>query len=187
MADLDDLIQDAEEQRQELSEAQKKAKQVKDQLRDRVKELHNEDILSGNELQLALNQIDAAEYGKVRETIREAEQGTSFEFSDEEKQAFAEGFKDSWDELEASVEEVRNHLLDLKDSVDTEKQVRYIYGSTGMNLSEVEKIFEVLEDFTKSSVDAEKAARALRGYNGSLKLSDTKKVLEIIQKEATGE
>ena len=184
MSELDELIQDAEDKREEFSEAQKKAKQVKDDLRKKVRELSEEEILDASELDKALHQIDEAEYGKVRETIREAQQGTSFEFEDEEKQAFAEGFKESIEELQDSVEQVRNELMTLSDSVDREKQIRYIYGSTSMNLSEVEKIFDVINDFTRSGVDSEKMARALRGYNGSLKLSDTEKVLEIIQNEA---
>lgn len=184
MAEFEDLIEEAEEQKKETAQALKKSKEVKRKLNSRLDDLRDEGLLDEESFSDALDQLEKSNYGKVREIITEAQQGTSFQFDDEEKEAFAEGFRESWDELQASVEEVRNALMDLQDSVDREKQERYIYGSTSMNLSEVEKIFDVIEEFTASGVDTDKAARALRGYNSSLKISDTRKVLEMIRDEA---
>lgn len=184
-AELEDLIEEAEDQKEKFSKVQERTKKVKDQLRERVKELSEEDILSAWEFDKALHQIDNAEYGKVRETIREAEQGTSFEFDDEEKEAFAEGFKDSWEELEEKIEEVRNVLLALTDGASRQDQKDMVYArNSSMTKSEIDDIFSAIDKLTTSGTSTKKIARCLSGMKSNVTVSDAETVLEEIKKEA---
>lgn len=176
---LDELIQSAEEQKERTAEELKKSRQVREKLNDKLDELFEEDILDSEEFNRALNYLEDSQYGKVREIVAEAEKGTRFD--DEDMQEFADAFSETFEELEAEVEKVRNQLMDLDGSVDRSVMISYIYGSTGLNKGDVEKIFDVLDKYTSSGVDSDKLARALRGYNSSLNLDDTKKVIEKMQ------
>ena len=179
---LEELIESAEEQKERTAQAQQKSKRIKDALREKVRELHEEDLLSEEEMMLALNKVDEAEYGKVRETIREARQGTSFEFSDEEKQAFAEDFKESWDELEDAIEEIRNTLLDMTSGASRQDMKDMAYAkNSGLNKGEIDKIFEAIDKVTSTGVSTNKAARAVVGMNSSLRINDVEKVLKTVK------
>lgn len=179
---LDDLIEEAEEQKQETAEVLQKSKQVKDELRDKVRELKEEGLISEEEMMLTLNKVDEAEYGKVREKICEARQGTSFEFEDEEKQAFAEDFKEAWDELEDSVEEIRNTLLDMQNGASRQDMKDMAYAkNSGLNKGEIDEIFSAIDKVTSSGVSTKKMARVLSGMKSSVTVSDAEKVLEVIQ------
>ena len=181
---LDELIQDAEEQKEKTAREQQKSKRIKDELRDKVRELQEEDLLSEEEMMLALNKVDEAEYGKVRETIREARQGTSFQFEDEEKQAFAEDFKDAWDDLEESVEDIRNTLLDMQGGASRQDMKDMAYAkNSSLNKGEIEKIFSAIDKVTSSGVSTNKAARAVVGMNSSLRINDVENVLKTVKKQ----
>lgn len=181
---LEDLIQDAKQKSKEYKKNRNKLSEVKEQLRKKVNELDSEGLIDEDEKKKLEQAIDNGDYGRTRKLVKEYRQGAAIDFDDEEKEAFAKGFKQSWDELESDVEKVRNNLMDLRDGVDKKKMIAYIYGSTSMNKGDIEKVFDIIDQFTKSGVSTDKTARALKGYNSSLRLKDTKKILKMIKSEA---
>jgi len=77
----DDLIQEAEERSQEISENQKRQQEVKDQLRERVRGYWENDEISEDHAEKLLNLIDRGQYGRVRSELEDIREDSGMEYS----------------------------------------------------------------------------------------------------------
>jgi len=179
---LDEIIEEAQEKSQEFSEAQKKIQKVKTNLREQVEALYDKEVIKDDERETALSQIDRGQYGRVRDTIKEAKQGVSIDFDDKEKAEFAKSFKSAYDNMEAYVEEIRNELVSLTDSMDDDDMIAYIYGKhSGMRKRDLRKAFEIIDGFRSSSVKDEDIARFMASKTSKLTISDCKDIVKSIR------
>lgn len=182
---IDDLIESAEEKKEKYSEAQKEAREVKEKLRESIKELRDQDEISQSEFMDLKKDIDSAKYGKVRERINEVL--NELDFDDEEKDLFAQRFSDSFQELEETVETIRNDLVALRyDESDRETLIATIYGKhSGLNKGDIRDVFDTVEDVSETGLSDDDLARILSKFNSGLKKKNARKIVDAIREESS--
>jgi hypothetical protein len=182
---LEDLVAHAESAKQQYNTAQQTLQEVKEELRDLADDLYDEGALTESELNEIHGCIDRGDYGEARERLEEARQTARLEFDDEEKDVFARRFEQSFQEHEATVEQVRNSLLRLLDGVDRDDLVAYLYGKhSSLRKTDIELTLEAFEQVEKQGLDARQMARILASYERDLRIEPTTEIIEAIQKEA---
>lgn len=180
---LEDLYEDAEAAREQFSSAQKQLRKIKETLREHVDALESEGLIDVSDAEQLHDLVDRGEYGRVRETIREARQ--PLEFDDEEKDRFAERFGEAFDELVEDVEAVRNAILEIERGIDRDDMVDLLYGKySTLNKRDIEATFEAIDDVSRTSLSPTQLARVLQAYDSSLNVRPTADVLEAVKKES---
>lgn len=183
---LEDLYAEAEAHREQFTEAQRRLTEIKEELREIVQELEDEDVISGHEADDLRNRITSGEYGEVREAIQRAREGHSIHltFEDEDKQQFVDAFTDVWEELVANVETIRTEVLKF-DPYDRENLAAVLYGKhSGLRKGDIRATLEAIDDVGDTSVTPDTIARILSVYNRDLNITDAREVLQAIQEEA---
>lgn len=183
MSDLDELIDEAQEKKEKFSQAQQESKEVKEKLRETVEEIYNQKEIDEDERAELLTQIDKANYGKVREKVQEVLQ--SLEFDDEEKELMAENFSAAIDDLETTVEQIRNDLTALHyGQEDRDTLVATIYGKhPGMRKKDIQAVVETIDDIAESGINDKDLARILSRFNSELNVSNAEKIVQAIREE----
>lgn len=184
---LDELIQTAEEAGEQYSEARDTISQVKDKLRDMIQNHHEEEVISDDDKQELEDLVDRGEYHRVRSRLREARQGVDLAFDDEEKQAFAESFTQSLEELDSAIEMIRTDLDSLSiDGMDQDDAIAYIYGKhSSIRKTDLKKVFSAIEEAKSTGLSRKQKAKLLQAFEPSLNIKPTKKILKKIEEEAS--
>lgn len=183
---LEDLLTDAERQAEQFSTARARLLELKEDLRARANDLYQDEQISGEDFDDLIELIDEGEYGEVRERLDEAR--NPLEFDDDEKDRFAAAFGESWDVLEASVEQIRSALLELDRDVDREDMVSLLYGKySGLRKKDIRRTFEAIDEIETTSIDAGTMARVLSAIEPELNITPARDVIEAIQAEKDDE
>lgn len=182
---LDELVSEAEETRQQYTEAQERLSEVKDRLREHVAELRQAGVPDAECADID-SLIDQGEYGAARDAIRSAREHHTLQFDDADKAAFASQFRDTIAQVEADVEQIRTTLLDLQERGMTEANMAdYLYGKhSSLRKSDIEATFDAFGDIRRKGASTDAMARVLSAYNRDLNKTDAEAVLEAIQQEA---
>jgi len=181
---LEELVVSAEENREQFNRARKRLQQVREELRGYIDTLEEEGTIDTSEADRIRRLVEDGSYGQAREAIREAREADTLEFDDEDLDQFARAFRDSYEELEASVESVRNALLELSGDVDREDMVDFLYGKhSSLNKRDIRGVFEAFDDVERSGLDHKQMARILSTYNRDLNIEPTVEVLDAIESE----
>lgn len=176
--DLQELLDEAQEESERFKDSKSRIEVIKSELREGLEtKLENED-LSQEEYEKGKKKLEKGDYGKVREILDNAD-GPGITLDDEDKQEFADHFTDAWKDLESKIEQMRTDLVAMRENgIDRDRAEDAIYGrNSKMTRKEVERIFDVIEEIEKTSIDTEALARLLRGFNSSISLKDGKAVI----------
>jgi hypothetical protein len=181
---LEELVVSAEENREQFNRARKRLQQVREELRGYIDTLEEEGTVDKGEANRIRRLVEDGSYGEAREAIQEAREAETLEFEDEDLDQFARAFRDSYEELEASVESVRNALLALSGDVDREDMIDFLYGKhSSLNKRDIRGVFEAFDDVECSGLDHKQMARILSTYNRDLNIEPTVEVLDAIEAE----
>lgn len=182
---LDALLEDAEEHREQYSEAQQRLSEIKDRLYGLVDDLYAEDAIGSDEHERLQRQIARGDYGRVREAIEDARRAHRLEFDDEEKDVFAARFAESFGELEAAVEQIRTEIVALGEGVDRGDMVAFLYGKhSDLRKRDIEAVFDAIDTVDRTGLSTKGMARALAAFDRDLNISDAEAVIEKIEAEA---
>ncbi|AFK19043.1 hypothetical protein E6P09_09675 [Haloferax mediterranei ATCC 33500] len=182
---LEDLLTDAEEQKEQFNEARERLQNVRQKLKSLVEELHEEDALNDYETEKIHELITDGKYGEAREAIVGARAKHELAFDDEEKDLFAKHFSESWSEHVEAVEQVRTALLDFSRDLSREDLVAYLYGKhSGLNKGDIRAVFDAFDEVDRTGLDVNQMARLLTAYKHDLRVQPTVDVLEAIEQEA---
>lgn len=180
---LEELVEEAEEQRETFNNARKRLQEVREKLREAVGTLESEGIIDESEADRIRGLVEGGNYGEARQAIAEARKSEVLEFDDEEKDLFARRFSESWEELTVSIESIRTELMELGDGVDREDMVAYLYGSrSGLNKGDIRAVFDAIDEVERTGLDKRQIARVLSAYKHDLKIEPTVEVLEELEK-----
>jgi hypothetical protein len=184
-ASLDDLVVEAEETRQQYTEAQQRLSEVKQRLREHVAELREEGAPE-EECDSIESFIDQGEYGAARDAIQSVREQHTLQFDDADKAAFASQFRETFEQVEADVEQIRTTLLDLQERGMTEGNMAdYLYGKhSDLRKTDIEATFDAFGDIRRKGVSTDAMARVLSAYKSDLNKTAAEAVLEAIQQEA---
>lgn len=181
---LEEIVGEAEEQRERFNEARSRLQQVRERLRNLVGEMVSEGTIGPDEGDRIHAMIDEGEYGRARDAIRDAREG-ALEFDDEEKDAFARRFSESWEEMEGAAEAVATAALDLERDIDREDMISLIYGKhSSLNKGEIRAVFEAFDSLPEGGLSDKQLARLLQAFNSDLNIRPTVDVLGYIKEEA---
>jgi len=181
---LEELVVSAENNREQFNRARRRLQEVREELRGYIDTLEEEGTVDKSEADRIRRLVEDGSYGEAREAIREAREADTLEFEDEDLDQFARAFRDSYEELEASVESVRNALLELSGDVDREDMVDFLYGKhSSLNKRDIRGVFEAFDDVERSGLDHRQMARILSTYNHDLNIEPTVEVLDAIEAE----
>lgn len=181
---LDDLIQEAEERSQQISENQKRQQEVKSQLRERIKGYWENDEVSEDHAEKLLNLVDRGQYGRVRSRLEDIREDSGLEFEDEDVEAFADVFGEALDQLDSSVEKIRNDIQGLTRGVDRGDMVALLYGKhSSMRKGDIKKVFDAIDEVDSTNLSRKDKARLLQAFEPDLNIKPTTKILKAIEEE----
>lgn len=181
---LDDLIQEAEERSQEISENQKRQQQVKDQLRERIRGFWENDEIAEDHAERLLNLVDRGQYGRVRSELQEVRDDAGLEFDEEEKADFADAFGDALESLDTAVESIRNDIQGLTHGVDRDDMIALLYGKhSGMRKGDIKDVFSAIDEVESTNLSRKDKARLLQAFESDLNIKPTMKILKAIEEE----
>lgn len=182
---LDDIVKDAKEAKKQYEKSRSTLEEVKEQLRDRRDEMADNDQLTQSEHEEVTTKIENGEYGKARELMVNAD-GKGLGFDEEEKQRFAEELQDTIDEIDETIESIRNDFMELNSKGmrrDTLEDILYSRMSNWTK-KQTEKFLDVVEQIKKTGTSNDTRARLIHGFNSSINISDAKEALSNL--EGTG-
>lgn len=183
-----DSLDEAEEASQKFSEWKGETEEAKYELAENVQELEEEEQISTTKADHILQLIDDAQYGKARQEIKEAYEKQGLEFDAEEKNIFAEKFTETYGQLQSDTERIRNTLLELRNSVDRDQLITFLYGKhSQFTKTELRNVFDALDKISKTGFSVDDQARVLAAFDSNLTITTTRKILQEIQKEAEQE
>jgi len=185
---VDELIEEAQEQGKQYSEARERISQVKEKLREIIELYEDEEVISMGKAEDLRELVKKSQYNKVRSQLREAKQGVDLDFDDDEKKAFAQGFKAAVEEIETGMEIISTELLALEDhGFDSDDDlISFIYGKhSSIRKSDLEKVFDAVDEASDpSGFTRKQKAKLLQAFESSLNIKPTKKILKKIEQEA---
>jgi len=185
---VDELIEEAQEQGKQYSEARERISQVKEKLREIIELYEDEEVISMGKAEDLRELVKKSQYNKVRSQLREAKQGVDLDFDDDEKKAFAQGFKAAVEEIETGMEIISTELLALEDhGFDSDDDlISFIYGKhSSIRKSDLEKVFDAVDEASDpSGFTRKQKAKLLQAFEPSLNIKPTKKILKKIEQEA---
>lgn len=182
---LEELVTEAEEQKEQFNEARTRLEEVRERLHTLVNELAEDDVLGAEEAEDIRTLIDAGEYGEARGAIEDARERAELAFDAEEKDVFAHQFEAAWSELRADVERIRTALVEFDDDLDREDLVDFLYGKySNLNKGDIRATLDAFDQVRKTSLDTNQMARVLSAYDYDLQVRPTTEVLEAIEAEA---
>lgn len=184
--DLDEIAEAAAEQRAKVTAQIKKLREIEEGLHQRADAI----VAAGKGDVVWRDKIDQlikeADYGAVREELREI--GPSLEFDDDEKQALAEAFGGAIEDVTAEVELIRSRLLDLTPAGwEREHLVSFLYGEHSGKLTKrgLRAAFDVIDDVDRTGTDDDVLARYVAWQAGDgLTVDDAERILEAIREAA---
>lgn len=181
---LSEIVEQAEQQREQFIEARSQLQAVRERLREMVTDLEEEGTLGADEGDTIRGLIEDGEYERARQAITEARE-EGLEFEDDEKDAFARQFADAFEELNASVESIATAAVSLERDIDREDMIDLLYGKhSGLRKTDIREVFEAIDSLPEGGLSTEQTARLLRAFNSNLKQDPTVKVLEYVEEEA---
>ncbi|RDZ66377.1 hypothetical protein C5B90_06475 [Haloferax sp. Atlit-12N] len=182
---LDDLLVDAQEQKEQFNEARERLQSVREKLKLFVQQLRDDGTLSEDDAEEIYGLISDGKYGDARGAISEALSKKELKFDDDEKDLFARHFSESWEEHVEAVEQVRTALLDFSRDLNREDLVDYLYGKhSGLNKGDIRAVFDAFDEVERTGLGVNRMARALTSYNRDLNIQPTEEVLKAIKEEA---
>jgi len=185
---LDDImssIEQTKEASQKFSEWQSEIQEAKQELAQKVTQLEAEEEISTTKAESILSQIDAGNYGKAREMLKEAYEKQGLEFDAEEKNLFAQKFTDKYERLQADTEKIRNSLLELQRGVNDADLITYLYGKhSKFTKTDLRAVFDALNKVSEKSLTTKDQARILASFDTDLTITTTKEILDEIKKES---
>ena len=183
---LEEILVDAEERKKQFNEARQRLQEVRARLHDMVDTLASEGTISAGRAGELESLIDNGKYEQVREEIQAARQ-ESLEFEDEEKDAFASAFAQSFRELEANVEDIRTSLLELGRGVDREDMVAFLYGKhNDLTKRDLRAVFDALEEVERRGLSDKQLARVLQAYESDLNIEPTTTIVKELRESSGG-
>lgn len=181
---LEELVDEAESERERFNEARSRLQEVRKRLIRMVDTLEEEDTVPEEDTEKIRNLIENGRYSDARDKIKEAREGR-LSFDDEEKTAFARQFSDAWTEMDETAEAVATALLEYEETVDREDLVSYLYGKhSSMNKGDIREVFETFDEIPQDGLSTREMARLLGSFNRSLNVEPTERILEAIKRES---
>jgi hypothetical protein len=175
---------EAEEASEEYSEWMSELKKVRQELAQTVTEKEEEGEISTTKSEEILNDIQNGQYGTARQKLKDALEKPGLEFDAEEKSVFAQNFEEAFNDLTRGVERIRNDLVELKNGVDRDDLVAYLYGKhSKFTKKELREVMDVIDRIEKQETSDSDLARMLWAYNSDLTLSHSQEIVEAIRKE----
>lgn len=185
LEELFQKVEKAEESGQKLSKRQKRQQEIKQELRDMVDDLEQQEVISESESEAVLKLIEEGKYGRAREEIQEYQERDEFQFSAEEKNLFAEKFESTIHRMDDNIEKMKNSLVKLRASDMKESDfISFLFGKHDLRKGDIEKVFHALDDLETSSFSTDEKARILSAMEYDLNKGPAKEVLKAIQQEA---
>lgn len=180
---VDDVVEEAAEQRQATIAAFKELKEVEEDLHHRADLLLEQGHLEEHQREQIDALIDDGHYGKVRSTLETA--APSLTFEDEEKETLVAALGKEFQQLVADVEMIRNALLDLPDKGwEEEDLVAYVYGShPSLNKGTIETVMDLIGDVSDTDVEEVDtlAAYIAHSTHHDVKVDDARRVVEALK------
>ncbi|WP_199522903.1 hypothetical protein [Haloferax sp. Atlit-6N] len=182
---LDDLLVDAQEQKEQFNEARERLQSVREKLKLFVQQLREDGTLDDDDAEEIYGHISDGQYGKARGAISEALSKKELEFDDDDKDLFARNFSESWEEHVEAVEQVRTALLNFSRDLSREDLVDFLYGKhSGLNKGDIRAVFDAFDEVERTGLGVNQMARVLASYNRDLNIQPTEEVLKAIKQEA---
>lgn len=184
--DVGSLVEEAEQQKEQFNEARERLQEVRSKLRESVGTLYEEGTISDEERERIGSMIDNGDYGKARDAIETAAEGDALAFEDEEKDQFARAFETAWEDLAASVEEIRTALLELraKNQMDEDDLVDYLYGKHhNLKKGDIRAVMDAFGEIEMAGLSERDMARVLAAFNSDLNITTAEDVLAAIDDE----
>lgn len=186
--DLDALVDDATEAREQYQQSQERLSAVKERLHELLDDVETSiEGVDPDRVATIRTKIERGEYADARDAIRRLARENTLRFDDAEKQQFAQMFADSWNDLVSRVEDVQTALVDLelRNGMDEDDVVSLLNGKHRINKSTTREVFDASERIAKMNPEnPDDAARLLAAVNRDLTIEATRDVLEAIQEEA---
>lgn len=174
---LEELLKMGESVHEKLDRNRKTHKSIREDILQLV--MDSEEEFTKEEIEEIRGYIEDSNYAEAREVYQQAVKRKNIRFEDEELTDFAEAFQQDFENLVESMEKIKNSLLDLrKQGMDRDTQIATIYGSTSVNKSTIENIYDVIDEFDSMETSTDNLASVLAGSSSKLKVKETEKVLQ---------
>lgn len=187
LAEVDELATKAEEERERFNSARERLQEVRSRLMELGDTLCKNDTITPGELNEVKRNIERGDYGKAREMLLDAVEDEALEFSDDDKNVFANEFAGAWAQMEADIEDVRSALTQFKieHGLGEEDMVDYLYGAnSGLNKGDIRQVFDAFAEVRSRGLSPRQMARVLAAYEHDLNIEPTVAVLEAIKEQA---
>lgn len=182
---LDELLDTAEGIKHEIDRKESAHEDVKQDLVNLIEK--EEDKFTEDELEQVEEHLEEREYHKVRELYYDVMDRNKVSFDDDELNEISEAFKQEIEELNSTVEKMKNSLTELRTSnYDDDDIISMLYGSTGLNKGTIEDVFDSIDEFNSMDDDIDNLARIVAKNKSSLTLTDTKTVMKKMQEKLNG-
>lgn len=179
---LDEIFEKAEEKTEKQKELERQKREVKEKLMDMVAELQEEEEIDGTQADDIRDRIKQEEFDEARELLSEARKELNFD--DEEKQLFAEKFKEQYERFQSDIEKMKNSLLELEDKASEEDVVAYLFGKhSNLRKTDIRKTIEGISNLSDKKFTTSEQAQILSGFESELNKTDAEDVLEKLKEE----
>lgn len=183
--DVFEQFEETEDASEKFSEYMSEVKEEKHQLVQKIQQLEAEEQISSTKAEEILNDIGNGNYGDARLTLKEALEKQGLEFDAEEKNLFAQQFSDAFEDIEKHVEAIRDDLAELNTQLDDDDMIAYLYGKhSSWTKTSLQELFDTINRIGRTDIDIDDMARVLAAYNTDLTITETRKMLREIRKEA---
>jgi len=123
---------------------------------------------------------------KLIEGYREAEEENPLNFSDEEKDVFAQAFQEDFQKLLDNIEKMKESLTNLENGASRSDFKQYLYGAnSSRTYDEIDEVFRAIDDFSSSGISDKKIAKVLTAFSSSLTIKQTENMISEIREKAT--
>lgn len=169
-----------EELEEELQETSEVFNTIENKIFRITSSLVNDGSLTDEQAGEINSLANEGKHEKAIELLEEKDLETedSINFSDEEKDLFAEAFGESLGNLIDEVEEMKETLDSLKGGVSRRDMKSYLRGQkSSRTKKKVDQLFDAIDSFESGSNSNKKLARILCSFNSNLKIKETEKML----------
>lgn len=162
-------------------------------IENKILKITSEMVNQGNISDEEAGEINSlAREGEIDEALdlieqhQEEEEEDLLEFSDEEKDVFAEAFQEDFQKLLDNIEQMKESLTNLENGASRSDFKQYLYGAnSSRTYDEIDKVFSAIDDFSSSGISDKKIAKVLTAFSSSLTIKQTEKMISEIREKAT--
>lgn len=183
---VSDLVEQVRNKGQEYSSVRKEISKIKEELRNQIEDLFEEDLIDPDTADKAFEWLDRGEYEKVEEVLENCDK--TVKFSSKDISNFAEVFGESLEKLDAKIEQIRASVSKISiQGMSRKDAIAYLYGKhSSLRKSDIKNVFSAI-DKASGSLSIKEKARLLQSFEPELNIRPTVKVLKKMNSESRGD